>query len=97
MARLNIELPKELHAKAEARAAETGCGTVESYVRALISADAEGEDFGAPESLHVENQQQLERLVLERLEDPGPSVEVTEEFWEGLKRRIRGTGGEAGK
>jgi Arc/MetJ-type ribon-helix-helix transcriptional regulator len=41
MARIQFELPEDLKAKAEARAAETGHPSVQEYLQSLIEADAD--------------------------------------------------------
>ena len=71
-----------------ARAAESGYGTVEEYLESLVRADAESQDFGAPEQLHVENAAELESLLLKRLNDDRPSIEATPQFWEDFRRRV---------
>ena len=92
MARLSVELPDELRRKVEARAAESGHPTVEQYVQALLRADAEftaDADLGGPPRLEVGTDDELEALLSQRLDNGGPSVEATPEFWAGLKERAR--------
>lgn len=96
MARLSVELPDELRRKVEARAAESGHPTVEQYVQALLRADAEftaDADLGGPPHLEVGTDDELEALLSQRLDNGGPSVEATPEFWAGLKERARRASG----
>jgi hypothetical protein len=74
MARISIELPEDLKAKVEVRAAESGHRDVGTYIESLIRADADDafEDPGAPS------------LIRERMEG-GPSVELTPQFWKSLR------------
>ena len=88
MARLSIELPEDLKAKAEERAAESGYGSVEDYLAALIRADANGAgaDYTAPASLTFQTQDQLEAMLLEGL--ASPASEMTAADWADLKGRV---------
>lgn len=79
MTRVSIDLPDDLRAKAEARAAEAGHGTLEQYLRALLHAD-----IGTGEFLDED----LEELVLQRLDDR-PSIEFTPQFAQDFKDAIR--------
>lgn len=90
MVSLNIQLPEELRARVAARAAESGHSSVEQYVEALLRADADpsAEDPGAPEHLRFGTEQDVEAMLLSRL-DKGGTVEATPEFWEALRQRIR--------
>jgi hypothetical protein len=58
MARLSIQLPEEVKAIAETRAAASGHASLDEYLEWLIRADA-GDDFGAPEHLRPQSQAQL--------------------------------------
>jgi hypothetical protein len=62
MSALNIHLPAALRSRVEARAVESGFDSVEAYVEALLLADAAG---GQPI-----DDEQLERLLLDRLDGP---------------------------
>lgn len=87
MAVLNLELPEDLRQKLAERAAESGHGTVEQYVHALLRADAGGEletDAGSADELEV----RLER----RLASGRTSIEATPEFWSQLNDRARRAG-----
>lgn len=89
MGRLSIQLPDDLQALAQARSAETGHTSVESYVEALIRADATAgtSDHGAPDHLTFGTDEALEAMLVQRLDDDRPSIEATPEFWRDLKRR----------
>jgi hypothetical protein len=91
MTRLTIQLPDELRTRAEARASESGLGSVEAYVEALVRADlkADGVDHGAPPHLSIESDDQLEALLLERLQSTEPGIEATPEFWARLHEEAR--------
>lgn len=96
MSRHSIDLPPELEAKVATRAVESGHATIAEYLESLVRADADGVDYGAPAHLHVTDQEQLERLLAERINDDQPVIEATPELWEGLRRRVRAKRGEAG-
>ena len=80
MTRVSIDLPDDLRAKAEARAAEAGHSTLEQYLRALLHAD-----IGTGEFLDED----LEELVLRRLDDASPSIEFTPQFARDFKDAMR--------
>jgi hypothetical protein len=91
MARLSIDVPDDLRAKVEVRASEAGYANVEAYVEALLRADLEPVD--------VEDDD-IEALLLERIDSTEPGVEVTPQFVEQFKqqqaeRRKRSGGGRA--
>ena len=79
MARLSVQIPDELRARAEARAVEAGHSSLDAYLESLLRAD-----LAAP---GVEDED-LEQLLLARLYS-GPGVEVTPEFVEQFKQNIR--------
>ena len=92
MVQMNLDLTEEMKRKAEARAAESGHASLEMYVAALLRADTEGleePDPGAPSHLTVTTDTDLESLLLNRLQEGGPSIEATPEFWDALKARAR--------
>jgi hypothetical protein len=68
MSTIPVKLSDELVAKATAQARERGFGTPEEYIGALIEADS------APLDPDVE------QLLIDRIEDPRPSIEATPEF-----------------
>jgi hypothetical protein len=79
MASLNLNLSDELKARAEARAAESGFGSVEQYVEQLVRADAGG-DSGYDE--------ELEKVLLSRL-DGGPGIEVDAEDFRRMREKFQ--------
>ena len=86
MTRLSIDIPDELRAKLEARAAETGDETIERYVERLIRDDAEGIDHGAPEHLRAKSRQHLEELLAEGLESP--ARQMTADDFDAMRRKL---------
>lgn len=91
MATLKVELPDDVKVLAEARAAEAGCANVGQYLADLVRGDA----AGAPPQLTVDSDQQLESLLLQRLD--GEPVEMNaadfEQMREKLGARLRGGAG----
>ncbi len=83
MATLHLNLPDQLKATAEQRAAAAGYDSVDKYIASLIEAD----DV-APIS------DELEAELLKGL-DSGPSVPITAEFLADLKKRARANRGTA--
>ena len=79
MPRLSIQLPDDLRAKVHARASESGHESVEDYVEALLRADAD--DTGV-------NDDDVEALLLERIDSTEPGIEVTPAFVEKFRQRI---------
>jgi hypothetical protein len=90
---LSVELPEDLRTKLEARAAEEGHATIEQYVQALVRADTEGFDYGAPPDLTVNSMEELESFLLKRIVDDAPGIEATPEFWRKLRERARSANG----
>jgi len=90
MTRLSIDLPEDVKTRLEARAARSGHGTVEEYVQALLRAEADepSEDYAAPAHLTFSTDEELEAMLLQRVNDPRPGIEATPEFWEDFKRRV---------
>jgi hypothetical protein len=76
MTRIQLELPDELLETARARAADAGFATVEAYASALFQEELSPAD------------EDLERLLLERKNDPRPSTEDSPEFWDDIKKRL---------
>lgn len=80
MARLSIQLPEDLRSKVEARASEVGHASVEDYIEALLRADLDaGPELGDDDD--------IEAMLLERVNAAEPPIEVTPEFVEQFKRR----------
>lgn len=72
MTTMQIEVEDELKTRLAARAAEDGYDSVESYVTALLRAEAD-------ELLSGSEDDELEQLLLRRIADPR-AVELTSEF-----------------
>ena len=68
----NLHIKDERFQQLETRAKEAGFDSVDDYVDSLIQADL-GES-------KEEYDEDLENLLLDRLNDPNPSIEVTPEF-----------------
>ncbi|HZK81233.1 MAG TPA: hypothetical protein VFC46_09210 [Humisphaera sp.] len=75
MSTLQIQISDEIQDRVSARAAEGGFKSVEEYVESLVAADAVIDD-------------DLEQLLLERLDSDAPSIELTPEFIAQFKQRI---------
>jgi plasmid stability protein len=88
---IQLTLPDEMGDELRERALKAGHSTVEDFVRAILiqELDRESEDYGAPPHLSINSEEELEALARERVNDPSPAIEVTAEFWESLKARIR--------
>jgi hypothetical protein len=86
MGRLNLELPDDLQARLQARAAETGFESIEGYIEALIRADDDTIDHDAPEQLRFRSHDELAEKVRDGLTTP--STEMTAADWEDLRRKL---------
>jgi hypothetical protein len=86
MSVLKINLDYRLKRRLEARAAATGHESIASYAEEVLRADAA--DPGAPPHLHFESDAELERMLLERMNDKSPRIEVTPRFWSDLRKKI---------
>ena len=87
MTMLQISLSDDLDARLKARAAEAGYSSVEAYAKDLLQADT-GADPGAPEHLHFDSDEELEEMLLKRLDDDQGSVEVTPQYWADLRKQL---------
>ena len=77
MTRILLELPDDLVSAAQTRATETGFPTIEAYATALMQAELADPD------------DELERLLLERLNDTRPKIEATPAFWNDLGAKVQ--------
>ncbi|HEY1684163.1 MAG TPA: hypothetical protein VGG19_05330 [Tepidisphaeraceae bacterium] len=75
---LHINLPDELQEKLNRRAVESGYQDAQEYAEALLRADVE-ENF-LPED--------VEELLLERLADSRPGIELTPEYVAKFKAEV---------
>src|SRR4051812_43232307 len=88
MTRLSIDLPEDITRRLAARATRAGHASVEAYIESLLRAEAvEAEDdFDAPSHLAFSTDEELEAILVRRIDDTDGSIEATPEFWQGLKR-----------
>ena len=77
MGRIALDLPDLLFNAAKSKAAEGGYESVESYLKALLESDVATSD------------ESLEAMLIERLDDPRPSIEATKEFWTDLRTKVQ--------
>jgi antitoxin ParD1/3/4 len=80
MTTMNISLPVVMRKFIETQVAEEGYGTVSEYVRKLVR-----------EEQKRKTKEKLETLILEGL-NSGEPIEVTPEYWEELRRRLKERG-----
>jgi antitoxin ParD1/3/4 len=76
METMNIALPESMKHFVQERVTEGGYSSVSEYVRDLIRAD---------QKRKVE--ERIDALLLEGL-DSGPPIPVTQEYWDGKKRKL---------
>lgn len=74
MVRLNLNVSDDLAMRLRERAKESGYDDIERFAESLLQAELEDED--------------LEALLLERLDDPRPKIEFTSEFQRSFLREI---------
>lgn len=77
---LHINLPDELQEKLNRRALENGYKDAQEYAEALLRADIEDEEEFLPED--------VEELLLERLQNPGERLEFNEAFKEQFRAEV---------
>jgi plasmid stability protein len=89
---IHLTLPEDMSERLRERASEAGHETIEDFVRALLMEELEfeSEDFGAPEHLSIDSEQQLKAVLAARLNDPRPPIEADEAFWDSMRERARG-------
>jgi hypothetical protein len=94
MTRLTLELGDDLAAKLSARASTSG-HDVESYVRSVLLEHVELEevDYGGPPELTPSTPEEFDAMMLQGLNSP--SIEMTDERWAELHRRIHERHGRA--
>jgi hypothetical protein len=83
MTMLTVNVPDDVKALAEARAAEAGCSDVGEYLVQLIKGDA----AGGPAGLSVDSDDDVEAMLLARLD--GPSVEVDAADFQHMRDRLK--------
>jgi hypothetical protein len=77
MGRISLDLPDVLLNAAKSKAAEGGYDSIESYLTALLESEVAVSD------------EALEAMLIERLDDPRPNIEATDDFWRDLKAKVR--------
>src|SRR4051812_10685485 len=90
MVDLTITLSEQMLEALKQRAADEGIRDVSAYVLRVLwdhlrAPPVEDHDYGAPEHLEVRSRKDLDRL-LEEAADSGPSIEMTPEAWQQLRR-----------
>ena len=77
MTSINFSLPESLREFVERQVAEEGYSTASEYLRKLVR-----------EEQKRKAKEKLEALLLEGLNSGAP-IEVTPDFWEGLRRQLK--------
>ena len=78
MPTVTISLPESLKDFGETQVETKGYGNVSEYFRGLLR-DAQ----------EREADKRIEKLLLESLDDPRTDIEITPEFWKGVKKRFK--------
>ncbi len=78
MSTITLRLPDDLLSRIQSRAVEAGFDSPEAYAESLLRLDV-GDKM---------DDRALAQLLLDRLNDGAPSVELTDEFWGDLDSRI---------
>jgi plasmid stability protein len=86
MSAIPVNLPDDLRAKAEARAAAAGRADVADYIRALVEEDVAGEVFRAPPHLSPRTPAEADALIREGL--GSPTRPMTADDWNEIRRRV---------
>ena len=86
MANLHLTLSDDLHAQLLRRAQESGFASIEAYAEALLSASAEAQVVD----------EELESLLVERLNDARPGIELTPQFKQQFRDDIQRRRGASG-
>jgi hypothetical protein len=88
MTRLSIDLPEDVTQRLAARATRAGHPSVEEYIASLLRAEAVDaqDDLDAPPHLSFSSDEELEAILVRRIDDGEGSIEATPEFWQQLKR-----------
>jgi hypothetical protein len=93
MTRLSIDLPDGLKSKLAERATQSGHTSVEDFVLAVLRVEAgEEADWGPPPGASFQTKAELDAILSERLNDPGPGIEATPAFWAEFQRRVAAKG-----
>ena len=85
MVKLNIQLSEDIKAVADARAAEAGHSSLDSYLESLILADA-SENYGAPEHLKIGSSDRFVELIREG--EASRARTMTQGDWNALRQNL---------
>jgi hypothetical protein len=77
MATLKLDIPDAVMDAAKSQASAAGHASVEAYVAAVIEAELATVD------------DELEAMLVTRLNDPRPSLDSTPELWRDVRDRVR--------
>jgi plasmid stability protein len=86
MSAIPVNLPDDLRARAEARAAAAGRAGVADYIRALVEEDVAGELLDGPAHLSPRTAAQADALVREGLDSP--TREMTDADWAAIRKAV---------
>jgi hypothetical protein len=86
MSAIPINLPDDVRAKAEARAAAAGRADVADYIRALVEEDVAGEAFDGPPHLSPRTPTEADAMVRDGL--ASPTRPMTDADWAEIRRRL---------
>ncbi len=86
MSAIPINLPDDLRAKAEARAAAAGRADVAEYIRALVEEDVAGEAFEGPRHLSPRSPAEADALLREGLASPTRPMTVAD--WSDIRQQV---------
>ena len=80
---MNVSLPEKLKEYVDGRVEAGGYGTASEYVRDLIRQDFENQ--------RKERNERLDALLLEGLKsmEEEETIEITDEYWDGMRTRIK--------
>ena len=78
MTTVTISLPESLKDFVETQVETKGYGNVSEYFRGLLR-----------EAQEREADKRIEKLLLESLDDTRADIEITPEFWNGVKKRFK--------
>ena len=86
MSAIPINLPEDVRAKAEARAAAAGRADVADYIRTLVEEDVAGEALDGPAHLSPTTTTEADALVREGLDSP--TRPMTDADWAEIRKRV---------
>jgi len=72
------------------RAAAAGYEDLGQFIGSLVDRElyeADIEAMDGPAHLTFQSKAELEQLLLQRVNDPGPPIPMTPEFWDGIRHR----------